>query len=77
MNHECFLDKRRKLLASPAMQEIVKRNNISSNIKIFEEIFFSFAYLSAVWLQFCQNPVQKSCLEWSQMVTKQLKDKQN
>ena len=46
------------------------------------EIFFSFAYLSAVWLQFWQNPVQKSRLQWfqldfAQIVTKQLIDKQN
>ena len=44
------------------MQEIVKRNNI---LKYLEkcEIFFSFTYLSAVWLQFRQSPVQKSCLQ--------------
>ena len=67
-------------LASPAMQEIGKRNNIYYLEKW--EIFFSFAYLSAVWLQFWQNPVQKSCLQWfqldfAQIATKQLIDKQN
>ena len=67
-------------LASPAIQEIRKRNNIQYLEKW--EIFFSFAYLSAVWLQFGQNPVQKCCLIWfqldfAQIVTKQLIDKQN
>ena len=38
------------------MQEIGKRNNIQYLEKC--EIFFSFAYLSAVWLQFWPNPVQ-------------------
>ena len=46
------------------------------------EIFFSFAYLSAVWLQFGQNPTEKTCLQWFQLdfpqiVTKQLISKQN
>ena len=61
------------------MQEIGKRNNIQYLENL--EIFFSFAYLSAVWLQFWQNTVQKSCLQWfqldfAQIVTKQLIDKQ-
>ena len=48
-----------RYMASPAMQEIRKRNNIWRN----EKYFFSFAYLSAVWLQFGQNPVEKYCLQ--------------
>ena len=45
-------------LASPGMQEIGKRNNIQYLDKW--EIFFNSAYLSAVWLQFWKNHVQKS-----------------
>ena len=61
------------------MQEIHKRNNIQYLEKW--DIFFSFAYLSAVWLQFGQNPVEKTCLQWFQLdfpqiVTKQLIAKQ-
>jgi hypothetical protein len=43
------------------MQEIRKRNNILYLEKL--EIFLSFAHLSAVWLQFGQNPVEKTCLQ--------------
>ena len=39
------------------------RNSKKKQYLIFGEIFFSFAYLSAVWLQIWQNPVQKSCLQ--------------
>ena len=38
------------------MQEIHKRNNIQYLKKL--EIIFSFAYLSAVWLLFGQNPIE-------------------
>ena len=43
-------------MASPAMHEIRKRNNIWYLEKW--EIFFSFAYQSAVWLLFRQNPIE-------------------
>ena len=55
-----------------------------NNIKYLEkwEIFFRFAYLSAVWLQFGQNSIEiineKNCaLYFSLIVTKQLINKQN
>ena len=65
-------------LASPGMQEIGKRNNIQYLDKW--EIFFGFTYVSAIWLQFWQNIVQKSCLQWfqldfAQIVTQQLIDR--
>ena len=60
------------------------RNSQKKQYLIFGEMWkkFSFAYLSAVWLQFGQNPVEKTCLQWfqldfAQIVTKQLIDKQN
>ena len=61
-------------MASPAMQEIRKRKMIN--------IFFCFAYLSAVWLLFGQNPIEIKLnnifvLNFAQIVTKQLIDKQN
>ena len=45
-------------------------------------MFFSFAYLSAVWLLFGQNPIEISVdeifvLDFAQIVTKQLINKQN
>ena len=62
------------------MQEIGKGNNIQYLEKW--EVFFNSAYLSAVWLQFGQNPVENYCLQWfqldfAQIVTKQLIDKKN
>ena len=62
------------------MQEIRKRNNIQYLEKW--EIFFSFAYLSAVWLLLRQNPIEIILdnifvLDFAQIVTKQLIDKQN
>ena len=68
-------------LASLAMQEIAKRNNIF-NIWRNDKYFFSFAYVSAVWLLFGQNPnkiIVDTCflLDFAQIVTKQLIDKQN
>ena len=62
------------------MQEIRKRNNIQYLEKW--EIFFSFAYLSAVWLLLGQNPIEIILdnifvLDFAQIVTKQLIDKQN
>ena len=62
------------------MQEIRKRNNIQYLEK--SEIFFSFAYLSAVWLLFGQNPIEIIVvkfflLDFAQIVTKQLIDNQN
>ena len=32
-----------------------------------EKYFFSFAYISAVWLQYGQNPVEKACVQWFQL----------
>ena len=43
-------------VASPAMQEIRKINNIWYLEKW--EMFFSFAYLLAVWLLFGQNTIE-------------------
>ena len=43
-------------MAWPAMQEIRKRNNIQYLKKW--EIISSFAYLSAVWLLFWENPIK-------------------
>ena len=43
-------------LPSPAMQEILKRNNIQYLKKW--EIVFSLAYLSAIWLLFWENPIE-------------------
>ena len=50
------IQKNSKYLASTAKQEIRKRNNIWYLGKW--EIYFSFAYLSAVWLLFGQNPIE-------------------
>ena len=52
------------------------------NIWRNEKYFFSFAYLSAVWLLFGQNPIEIIVdkfflLDFAQIVTKQLIDKQN
>ena len=62
------------------MKEIHKRNNIKYLEKC--KIFFSVAYLSAVWLLFGQNPTEIIVgkfilLDFAQIVTKQLIDKQN
>ena len=67
-------------MASPARQEIRKRNNIQYLEK--REIFFSFAHLSAIWLLFGQKPIEIIVdniflLDFAQIVTKQLIDKQN
>ena len=61
------------------------RNSQKKQYLIFGEmrnIFFSFAYLSAVWLLFGQNPIEIIVdkfflLDFAQIVTKQLIDKQN
>ena len=60
------------------------RNSQKKQYLIFGEMrnIFSFAYLSAVWLQFGQNVVEKTCLQcfqldFAQIVTKQLIKKQN
>ena len=63
-----------------AMQEIRNRNNIQYLKK--QEIFFSFSYLSAVWLLFGQNPIEIIVdkifvLDFAKIVTKQLIYKQN
>ena len=47
-----------------------------------EKYFFSFAYQSSVWLLFGQNPIEIIVdniflLDFAQIVTKQLIDKQN
>ena len=39
-------------------------------------MFFSFAYLSAVWLQFGQNQVEKTCQQWFQLDFPQIVTKQ-
>ena len=62
------------------MQEIHKRNNIQYLKKL--EIIFSFAYLSAVWLLFGQNPIEIIAdnifvLDFAKIVTKQMIYKQN
>ena len=62
------------------MQEIRKRNNIWYLKKW--EIIFCFAYLSAVWLLFGENAIEIIVdkfflLDFAQIVTKQLIDKQN
>ena len=60
------------------------RNSQKKQYLIFGEmkIFFSFAYLSAVWLPFGQNPIEIIVdkfflLDFAQIVTKQMIDKQN
>ena len=61
------------------------RNSQKKQYLIFGEMrifFFSFAYLSAVWLLFGQNPIEIILdniflLDFAQTVTKQLIDKQN
>ena len=63
------------------MQEIAKRNNIF-NIWRNDKYFFSFAYVSAVWLLFGQNPIEIIVdkifiLYFAKIVTKQLINKQN
>ena len=52
------------------------------NIWRNEKYFFSFAYLSAVWLLFGQNPIEIIrgkifVLDFAKIVTKELIDKQN
>ena len=66
-------------MASPSMQEIRKRNNIQYLKKW--EIISSFAYLSAVWLLFWENPIELIVgkyflLSFAQIFTKQLRDQQ-
>ena len=59
---------------------MLKRNNIKYLEK--SEIFFNFAYLSAVGLQFGQNSIDiiienNFALDFALIVTKQLINKQN
>ena len=59
------------------MQEIFKKNNIQYLKKW--EIIFCFAYLSAVWLLFWENPIELIVdkyllLNFAQTFTKQLID---
>ena len=52
------------LLASPECKKFSKETIF--NIWRNEKCFFSFDYVSAVWLQFEQNPVEQTCLKWFQ-----------
>ena len=58
------------------------RNSQKKQYLIFGEILFSFAYLSAVWLLFGQNPIKIIVdtifvLDFAKIVTKLLINKQN